>query len=365
MRHLKAFRMPELKKAAVMIAILVIAIFLALGFLPKGKVQAVAPESENSAAEDIYKLILDRTLPLVGVSMNEGMDTELSGPLGYNLFKYITKIDIKNPRTYLDSEIPLLGMVDINTLSGNVDGIPGKAGEVNEGNPPVDDGRENFDDKPVVNPNVDPNNPAVLIYHTHATESFIPTPKYNYKIMGDHRSLEREFNVCRIGLEVKNYLEAYYGLGVVQETTLHDNPTYKDSYKKSRPTAENLLKKYPNAAFLIDIHRDAFADDNAAREKMVISIRGEQAAKVLFVIGKRNPHWQENYYLAQKLNQKIEELYPGLSKGIRVKENSIYHQDISNKGLLIEIGSECNTMEESMVSAKMVARSIGQLLKPQ
>jgi stage II sporulation protein P len=89
----------------------------------------------------------------------------------------------------------------------------------------------------------------------------------------------------------------------------------------------------------------------------------EKAAKIMFVVGKSNPHWQENYYLSSKLNQRIEELYPGLTRKIFLGQNLIYNQDISNKAVIIEIGAQINTLDEVLASSRMVAKGIGELLK--
>jgi stage II sporulation protein P len=128
---------------------------------------------------------------------------------------------------------------------------------------------------------------------------------------------------------------------------------------------ENLLKKYPDVKMVIDLHRDAVTDVKKDKPTVTASIGEEQAAKILFCIGKSNPHWQENYFLASKLDQKMEELYKGISKGqgFYWGNNLIYNQDISNKALLIEIGAQCNTLDEALVSSRMLAKSIGELLE--
>lgn len=371
MMNLKMTGFPDLKKTAVVVMVIVIVIAFIKSLPLNESVQAFAVDEEKiMVQEDIFRMIIDKTIPMLDVSMNNDGDRKSPGYTAYAIFKHITRIDFTNPRTYLVSEIPLLGLLDITVLTGNVEGVSsdGKEnGEAKEETPKpqidVASRSTNFNDKPLENVKIDAENPGVIIFHTHTTESFIPTPQYNYEMMGDHRTTDRNFNVCSIGEEIKNYLEKYYGIGVAHDMTLHDYPSYEGSYSRSKPTVEKLIKKYQDTRFIIDIHRDAFPDDDIARTKMVTNIRGDQAAKIMFVIGKSNPHWQENYYLALKLNQKMEELYPGLTKEILVKDRSIYNQDISNKLLLIEIGSECNTLEESLVSAKMVAKALGEVLK--
>jgi len=363
MMHIKTIKLSTINKTIIVSAIIIVITLFAGNVLLRGGVQAIASVDYKKYTEDICRIMINRTIPAVGIAMGKEKDINFYEFNVYTLFKYMTKIDLKNPRSYLSSQIPLLGLFDINSFSGNVEGTQGNSSVNNqpgtqEDRPPED----NFDNKPVDNKKIDITKPLVILYHTHTTESFTPSPGYTYEASGDHRTTDRNYNICRIGEEIKNYVETYYGFAVVHDMTLHDYPYYDGSYNRSKPTVENLIKKYPDAKYIIDVHRDAFPDREAARKNMVVDIRGEKAARIVFVIGKSNPHWQENYYMTLKLNQKIDELYPGLSKGILVKDMSIYNQDISNKMILLEMGADCNTIEEVLVSAKMVARAIGQLL---
>lgn len=364
MMHIKVIKAPDLKKVAVFIAA-VLALLIFILCLPfKESVQAFSAADKQGVVDDIYKIIMKKSIPALDIAMDDNKDKETSEFIAYTLFKYITKIDFANPRTYLASEIPLLDLFDIATLNGSVTGISSsKTNENTQGTDKPPENTGNFDEKPVVNPNIDPSKPAVIIYHTHTSESFTATAKYNYEMAGDYITTNNNFNVCRVGEEIKNYLETYYGLAVVHDTTVHDIPSRTGSYSKSRPTIEKLLKKYPDAQLIIDLHRDAVGVDDASKKEMIVNIREEDAAKIMFVIGKSNPHWQENYYLSSKINQKVEELYPGLTKRMYVVDKLIYNQDISNKAVLIEMGAECNTLEQTLVTAKMVAKSIGQVLK--
>jgi len=368
MMNKKKIRFPDLGRILIIFMVILINVAFIKSLPLVESVQAFAGvDSNKSVVDDIYKIIINKTVPILDASMNDGIEARSSQFIAYTLFKYVTKIDFNNPKTYLASEIPLIGLFDIKDDVKILNGSVGGASSDSQGSsPPKTENvaaSVNFDAKPVVNQKIDAEKPAVIIYHTHTTESFTPTVALSYEMMGDHRTTDRSFNMCKVGEEMKNYIETYYGFAVYHDMTLHDYPSYDGSYDRSKPTIEKIIKKYPDAKFIIDVHRDAFDDDEAARKKMVVDIRGDQAAKIMFMIGKSNPHWQENYNLALKLNQKIEELYPGLSKGIVVKERSIYNEDVSNKALLIEVGADCNTLEETTNSAKMVAKAIGHILK--
>ena len=66
----------------------------------------------------------------------------------------------------------------------------------------------------------------------------------------------------------------------------------------------------------------------------------------MFVIGKNHKNYKFNYDLVSNLNKIIKNINNKLSRGIYVKENSAFNQDLDKNVLLIEIGGVENTMEE-------------------
>jgi stage II sporulation protein P len=362
MIHLKAGKIPDFKKWLIIIALMALIPFAISKIHLNANISKLAEyESKNLMQDNVCRLIMDKAIPMLDISMEDDDGTGIEhGNIASSILKYFTRVDLENPRSYLSSQIPLLGLIEVNTFNVKPGSLSSRDPDTPSVTPtPTPVASQNFNDTPVANTSVDANNPVVIIYHTHTRESFTPTAQYTYN-MGDedHRTSDNNFNICRVGEEIKKYLETYYGIAVAQDTTVHDLP-YLKSYTRSKPTAEKLLKKYPNAGFVLDVHRDA----NVKRDDMVINIRGDQAAKIMFVIGKGNPHWQENYALASKLKQKVDQLYPGLVRKILVEDRITYNQDLSNKSMIIEIGADCNTLEEVLVSAKMVAKSIGDIVK--
>lgn len=296
--------------------------------------------------DDICMTLVNKALPVVYISTGEE-DEPWSLPFtAQHLFKYITSIDYNNPRQYLESQIPLLGMLEANasTLSATSESFSSGVIDAN-GEDTTKTVPPSSNDVPAVNTTVDASKPAVIIYHTHTTESFTPT-------LGDekYRTDDNNYNVCRVGEEIKKYIETNYGLAVIHDTTVHDKP-YLNSYSRSRVTIQNLVKKYPGAKIIIDLHRDA----NVDRKSIVASIGEEKAARVMIIVDKGNPYWQENYQLIHKLDQKMEELYPGLVRKVSFKNSSHYNQDVSNRSMLIEIGKSLGLYSLGSIDYKQCA----------
>lgn len=363
MIHMKVIRLSDIIKVfAVAIAVFAAVVLVKLTPKPqKSYVQAFSQNNIQTEYDDIYKIIMYKAVPMFEASKRYNSDFKPPQHIINYMLECLARTAIFSPKTYLESQMPLLGIFNVpEKFTANVDAKLGTP-DANVIHPAEakTESNDNFDSIPVKNPNLDYNKPAVVIFHTHTTESYTPTEKFTYVEEGGvHRTRDKSFDVCRVGEEIKNYLEQYYGLAVVHDTTIHDYPSFDASYKRSRVTVESLVKKYPEAKIYIDLHRDA----EVPKDKITADIKGDKAAKVMFVIGKGNPHWQENYQLSQKINQKIEDLYPTLARTIDVKMKSIYNQDISNRMVLLEVGGDTNTLEEAIVSAKMIGKAIGQML---
>jgi stage II sporulation protein P len=97
--------------------------------------------------------------------------------------------------------------------------------------------------------------------------------------------------------------------------------------------------------YLIDIHRDS-----QPKKFTTMNINGKSFARLFFVVGKENGNYDKNLSLAKELNDKLEEKYPGISRGVFVKTkddgNGVYNQDLSSKSMLLEFGGVENTKEE-------------------
>lgn len=214
----------------------------------------------------------------------------------------------------------------------------------------------------MLEPDVDVNTEDVLIYHTHSSESYTSTEKYSYTATGNFRTTDINYNVVRVGTELTNYLE-YYGYNVIHDTTIYDK-SYSKSYSRSLKGVSAILEENEDIDILFDIHRDAISDSTYAP---TVQIGDEEAAQLMFVIGtngggSEHDNWNENLKLAIKIQEKANELYPGLFKPIILRD-SRYNQHLAVGASIIEVGATGNTLEQCLTSMKYLAKVLSEVLK--
>lgn len=194
--------------------------------------------------------------------------------------------------------------------------------------------------------------PQVLIYHTHTTEAF----------MGVTRSTDLSKSVVAVGNEIANQLKAA-GINVVHDTTLHDYPSYNGSYDRSKVTMQKDLKKYPGIQVTLDIHRDAMGLSDGTRIKPTAVIDGKKAAQIMIVSGCDDtgslgfPNWEYNLRLAVRLQRSLSDLYPGLARPLDFC-NREYNEKLTKGSLLVEFGTEVNTLDEATYSGALFGKAL-------
>ncbi len=216
--------------------------------------------------------------------------------------------------------------------------------------------------KEMLEPNVDVNTKNILIYHTHTCESYTPTKENTYKASGNFRTKDLNYSVARVGTELEKYLK-HYGYNVIHDTTIYDS-SYSESYDRSLKGVAKLLEKNKNTDILFDIHRDAIGDSSYAP---TVKIGDEEAAQMMFVIGSNgggseHDNWNENLKLAIKIQEKANELYPGLFKPIILRD-SRYNQQLAKGASIIEVGATGNTLEQCLTSMKYLSKVLSECLK--
>jgi len=207
----------------------------------------------------------------------------------------------------------------------------------------------------------DINKENILIFHTHTCESYTPSEQFPYQQTGNFRTTDLNYSVAKVGTELTNYLLGF-GFNVKHDKTYHDYPAYSGSYTRSLATVENVLKTSPSD-IIIDLHRDAIGSNSAYDPS--VKIGDDVAAQLMFVIGTNggglyHPNWQSNLKFAIELQQKANELYPGLFKPMIVR-NSRYNQNLGSAACIIEVGATGNTLEQCLTSMKYLAKVLDEL----
>ena len=193
--------------------------------------------------------------------------------------------------------------------------------------------------------------PKIYLYNTHQTEEYQTSELLEFTIkptvMINNYILEDIFN--------RNGYQTIVEERSIKEMLNNNNWKYSSSYKASRIYLEDTYKLNPSLEYFIDLHRDSLP-----HSKTYISIDGKDYAKILFLIGLENPNYEKNLLLTEKINNKLNEYYPGLSKGILKKGgegvNGIYNQDFNENVILVEMGGYENTTTEVLNSSLAFAK---------
>lgn len=214
----------------------------------------------------------------------------------------------------------------------------------------------------MLKPDVKLNTDNIVIFHTHTCESYTPTKNYTYKASGNFRTTDINYSVARVGTELTEYMK-HYGYNVIHDTTLYDYPSYNESYDRSLKGVAKILEENKNTDIVFDIHRDAIADSTYAP---TVKIGDEEAAQMMFVIGSNgggseHDNWNDNLKFAIKIQEKANELYPGLFKPI-ILRNSRYNQQLARGASIIEVGATGNTMEQCLNSMKYLSKVLSEVL---
>lgn len=211
--------------------------------------------------------------------------------------------------------------------------------------------------------------PLVLIVHTHGTEAFTEDGViYFDPTKPSSRSNDITKNVVSLG---KIMADALNGKGI---STLHceiafDEQDYDNSYTRAAQKIQEYLEEYPSIKYVIDIHRDSIdtSDGSGNRIKPVIGVGDTTAAQVMFVVAagseSDHPNWKANLALAQRLREEMHGTAPGICRPTMLKDKAdYYNQQYSAFSILLEIGTDCNTLAEATLSAELAAEAIAKTI---
>lgn len=207
--------------------------------------------------------------------------------------------------------------------------------------------------------------PAVLIYHTHTTESYMDSAADSYPAGFNFRTTEPDKNMVSVGDAITAELKAA-GIGVIHAGEIHDYPKWNGSYGRSAETIKAILAEYPSIRVVLDIHRDAICSGNDVIAP-VAEVEGRQSAQIMIISGcdkgdMNMPDYRKNFHFACKLQQTAESMYPGFTRPILFDYRK-YNQDLTPGSLLIEVGSQGNSLEEAQYAGTLTGRALAKTIK--
>lgn len=203
--------------------------------------------------------------------------------------------------------------------------------------------------------------PCVLVMHTHTTECYDGD-----QMNGEsERNTDGEKNVVAVGNEICKVLEEN-GIKTIHDTTYHDYPSYQGAYTRAMTTIENNIKNNPEINIVLDIHRDAFVYEDGTKLTVTSDQNGVSTAQVMLVAGTDSmglwhDNWRENLKFAAKIQNAAEIMYPGLMRPINLRTER-FNEHLTMGSLIIEVGSNGNTLEQAKEGGRDVARAIAAVL---
>ena len=205
--------------------------------------------------------------------------------------------------------------------------------------------------------------PQILIYHTHSQEAFADSQEGNV-----------DDTIVGMGEVLKEELEKF-GYQVIHDTGVYDLVDgvldRSAAYDYARESVEQILEEHPTIEVIIDLHRDGVEG-----QKFVTEIDGKPASMIMFFNGiSRNSsdeplYWLENPYITEnlaftlQLQLKAREQYPGFTRNIYLKAER-FNLHLRPRSLLIEAGTQLNTVEEERNAMAPLADLITQVLSGQ
>lgn len=200
--------------------------------------------------------------------------------------------------------------------------------------------------------------PQILIYHTHSQEGFADS------VAGDDST-----TIMGVGQHLADILEEQYGYQVLHHLGTYDKEGRDNAYSRSLPVITQLLEEYPQIQVVIDLHRDAVADET----HLVMDLDGRPTARFMFFNGiswtrrtgsisyLQNDNLPDNLAFSFQMKIKAEEYYPGLTRKNYI-HGYRYNMHLRPRTLLIELGAQNNTLEEAMNACDPIAHLLDLVL---
>lgn len=206
--------------------------------------------------------------------------------------------------------------------------------------------------------------PQILILHTHTTEAYTKGKKDTYKETDTARTTDNDYNMVRVGEEMKNVFEEM-GLSVVHDKTKYDYPSYTGSYSRALTGIQKMLKKYPTIQVVLDVHRDAIIGSDGTSYAKKTEIDGEEVAQVMLVVGTNDmglthPKWKDHLTLAVQIQKNMLAIDSELPRPIDLRRQR-FNEHATPGSLLVEVGTSGNTLKQALAGARLFAQAAGTL----
>ncbi len=210
--------------------------------------------------------------------------------------------------------------------------------------------------------------PAVLIFHTHTTETYEILDRGFYATGHKTRSNDSKINMVRVGEETVKEIEGA-GYKVIHDKVIHDG-SYNGAYAHSRKSVETYLKEYPSIKIVLDLHRDAIQRSDGTKIKPTVTVDGKKAAQIMIISGCQEeggpiegfPNWKKNLVFAVELQNTLEELFEGITRPLYFSPRK-YNMDLTTCSLLVEIGSDANTLDEAVYTGRCLGKAVSKILE--
>ena len=171
--------------------------------------------------------------------------------------------------------------------------------------------------------------PQVLIYHTHTSEAYLDEDVDYFYESFYSRTQDENFSVVGVGNVLTETLEKR-GIRTLHDKTVHDS-TYNGSYDRSAET-------------------------------VCADMAENQGIKVVLIYGERGfDNWQNNLSFALKLQTTAESMYPGMTRPMSF-DFFAYNEYICDGSLLIEVGTDANSVDEVQRTAEYLGKVLAAVL---
>ena len=109
-------------------------------------------------------------------------------------------------------------------------------------------------------------------------------------------------------------------------------------------------------------------DKESGKVKPTFKIKGNKAAQIMVITGCDKdgsigfPDWEQNLRFALKVQKKCETMFPGLTRPMFLGKVR-YNLNLTHGSILVEVGSDVNTLDEAIYSGTLFGEALAHVLK--